>query len=330
MTNKYYKYRSISLADDGEISEETLRYVLYPIQTSHFYLPTRKELNDPSEGLLDNNIMSQVNSFLTGVTGFGERQDLTKQIILNAKAIPTSINSTGIFSLTKNPTDELMWAHYANGHCGIAIEYDLEGLTRFAPNTHLHHFPIIYAQTPPSIGINDIEASKLMRNMLGYKSIGWTYESEYRVLVDNVNGTFPHDYQAIKSITFGIKLKSSIRKKIIALTKHRVPTFYEIKTDGRSYGFQQVLMESNVLPKPTSCIDEINWEELIGHLGIDIQPIIKSSIIGRCRKDIHFKEFVSVDMSTNKPNHVFFQYKVHHEHKILSGQNLVKEYISLS
>ncbi len=318
------------MSEDGAISEETLRFVLSPIQTSHFYLPTRKELNDPSEGLLDNKIMSQVHGFLTSVIGFGERQDLTRDLTKRANEITDSINSTGVFSLTTDPTDELMWAHYANSHCGIAVEYDLEKLTRFAPGSLLHQFPITYSQKPPSIGLNDIEPNKLMKNMLGYKSKRWTYECEYRVLVDNVNGTFPHDYHAIKSITFGIRVEESIRQEIIELTKHKVPAFYEIKDNHKNYGFVQVPISKNELPVSTTKLEDTNWDEFIGHLDPDIQPTLKKKIINMCRKDNHFKKFLSVAISTIKPDSVCFQYYLHHGHKILPGQDLMKEYTSLS
>jgi Protein of unknown function (DUF2971) len=108
--------------------------------------------------------------------------------------------NTGILSLTRTPTNPLMWAHYAEMHKGIVIGIDTiaAGFTKEESNLiPAQYGSVIYvsrrpmqqfiskAQAPLAVGATHHFPSdhyeKLQRIFL-HKPICWSYEEEVRVL----------------------------------------------------------------------------------------------------------------------------------------------------
>jgi hypothetical protein len=108
--------------------------------------------------------------------------------------------NTGILSLTRTPTNPLMWAHYANKHEGIVIGIDVvvAGLTHEESNLlPAQYGSVIYVsrrssepfigkpQTGISVGATHHfprdHYEKLQRVFL-HKPLCWSYEEEVRVL----------------------------------------------------------------------------------------------------------------------------------------------------
>jgi len=60
--------------------------------------------------------------------------------------------NSGVLSLTRTPTNPLMWSHYANGHRGVAIGFDADVAGFFDENICLipaQYGSIIYTHTRP-------------------------------------------------------------------------------------------------------------------------------------------------------------------------------------
>lgn len=114
-----------------------------------------------------------------------------------------------ILSLTRQPLNALMWAHYGSSHQGVVIGVDVEeaGLTDSSTSViPAQYGEIIYTATKPA-GLNISSVDELMNignsfvkfnndfyNLLKraflYKSVEWAYEEEVRVvknLADNPN-----------------------------------------------------------------------------------------------------------------------------------------------
>lgn len=108
-----------------------------------------------------------------------------------------------LLSLTRNPLNTLMWAHYGDSHQGvvIGIDCDIAGFMDVEKSRIPAHLgEVIYTSNKPKpekksslvnelmlIG-NDIEfesdTSNLLRKAFLYKSIEWGYEEEVRVVKD--------------------------------------------------------------------------------------------------------------------------------------------------
>jgi hypothetical protein len=108
--------------------------------------------------------------------------------------------NTGILSLTRTPTNPLMWAHYADKHQGVVVGLDVVGAgltneeTNFIPAQYGSVVYITRRQNNPFVGEfkTPIEVGgthhfmhdhyeKLQRVFLS-KPLCWSYEEEVRVL----------------------------------------------------------------------------------------------------------------------------------------------------
>jgi hypothetical protein len=145
---------------------------------------------------------------------FGSKQIWGKELVWGA--------NTGILSLTRTPTNPLMWAHYAEMHKGMVIGIDAvaAGFTDESSNLIPAQFgSVIYvsrrptqqfiskSQTPLAVGATHHFASdhyeKLQRIFL-HKPLYWAYEEEVRVLkclggLSEMGGANPSgDFKIIK------------------------------------------------------------------------------------------------------------------------------------
>ncbi|HHG3104734.1 TPA: DUF2971 domain-containing protein [Vibrio parahaemolyticus] len=320
MTKSVYKYKELKFDKNGSIESSSLDYVIKPIQTSHFYLPTRNALNDPTEGVFRNTLNSEIQSYLQGVYGIGERHDLIDNIFNSAKGITQGLDTSGIFSLTGNHTDELMWAHYADSHKGIVIEYDLDLLTRFVPKNHLHIFDVTYDKKPPHLGMRNISSRDAMQVMFGYKSPRWYYEDECRIVIDNIHGQIPHDYRAVKSITFGYRFPKDKRDGVIELVKDRVKQFYEVILDENSYDFRRVLYKHFDSEATESKVD-VDWTCHLSGFSQDARLALIDNIEDILKLDPHYSELTLAEKSTAVSGKVTVQYEVSHKFMDLQISN---------
>ncbi|MBF4274772.1 DUF2971 domain-containing protein, partial [Vibrio anguillarum] len=109
----------------------------------------------------------------------------------------------GVLSLTRQPLNSLMWAHYGDEHQGVVIGIDVDlanlsdesaaiipsqyGEVIYSATKPHNNLPIISENELMSIG-NGIkfnsDAFNLVKSAFLYKSIEWGYEEEVRVVKD--------------------------------------------------------------------------------------------------------------------------------------------------
>lgn len=97
--------------------------------------------------------------------------------------------------------EPLMWSHYADGHKGIAVEFDAS-----------HSFfsrllPVTYSNERRDVGIK-FSAADLVRDVLLVKSANWEYQHEWRLLnaAGGCSCEIPRD--AVTGVIFGAKCSS--------------------------------------------------------------------------------------------------------------------------
>lgn len=108
----------------------------------------------------------------------------------------------GILSLTRQPLNPLMWAHYGTSHTGVVIGIDIEKAKLNCEETSVipaQYGEIVYSQTKPHSLLLEPTAEQLMnigeevqsfnshdfqlfKQAFLYKSIDWGYEEEVRVV----------------------------------------------------------------------------------------------------------------------------------------------------
>ncbi|MEN8178020.1 MAG: DUF2971 domain-containing protein [Pseudomonadota bacterium] len=315
MPENHFKYKPIYIDQNGRLEEQSILHIIEPIRDSSYYLPTRKQLNDPTEGTFDNQVQEGLAGFMHSLTGIGEQQEIKQAVLELMRQISHSTDNSGVFSLSKTAVDELMWGHYANSHCGIAIEYDIVLLTRFSSKQHLHCFDVRYSETPPELKLENIQENipEAICTMLGHKSSTWSHESEFRVLLENTNGPIPHDYRAVKSITFGLGVSEAVRRYIYEKTKHKVQNYFEIAMMHNSYDFERKALSEFLGNTPKGIHREIEWDN---HL-LGVSPDRKSEFIkiisDALEKDPHFKELYLTEISTVDTSQIVVSYEAQHE-----------------
>lgn len=113
----------------------------------------------------------------------------------------------GILSLAEEGTNLLMWAHYADCHRGFALEFDATHPffdQRRNPNeAYRHVMKVVYARERPAITMFDRRADpeqwadKIIEQVLLTKSVDWSYEREWRMLLPLDEPEFhPHEVVA--------------------------------------------------------------------------------------------------------------------------------------
>lgn len=149
---------------------------------------------------------------------------------------------SGILSLTRTPTNALMWAHYANRHEGVVIGIDMvaAGLTRQSSNLIPAQFgSVIYVsrrEVEPFISMPEkgIEVGathrfpadhyEMLQRVFLHKPLTWSYEEEVRV-VKSLHG-IEGDHAETPSGHFDVKNDGSRTIHLFSLPKEAICEVY--------------------------------------------------------------------------------------------------------
>lgn len=219
-----YKYRGSFTRDLKSLKNDT------------FWASNTSQLNDPCEGLiLIDDYKKQIEILKQTFSQYPSSLDSFEKNFQDI--IKMKDNKLGIFSLSKNFNDELLWAHYANSHKGFCIEYHLPTLLKnqLPP---FRSFDVSYSNDVPNLSLTHIisqkDADLLIKNMLGYKSKRWEYENELRIITENF-GLNSYDYRAVKAIYFGLKTPESTISKTMKALKGRTIKYYRMSLKPSSF-----------------------------------------------------------------------------------------------
>jgi hypothetical protein len=196
----FYKFRPYE-ADPASIGRGWVRETLFD---NRIRFAKTSELNDPSEGrplLVPRHAdpAAQAAAVYASVLDDAHREGLTGEAaerqarfetdaIMSPRVPRETYQRLFVEAITENfwvysvcATREpiLMWAHYADGHKGIALHFDpgVPPFNRVLPVHYSEQYPEY-----PFPGSGPVASSEAARAMLYTKSTRWTYEEEYRVV----------------------------------------------------------------------------------------------------------------------------------------------------
>jgi len=159
--------------------------------------------------------------------------------------VESRINNYGILSLTDNPFSFEMWCHYANGHKGILLEFNIPNKSK--PELELTEGEIHRVHRVRYVKNYTINIDVLERNNKNIpfhrirgaiflrKTNHWKYEREYRIVRplsdceefkppkrrtsyrDDNFYLFPFSLACISSVIFGVDTPRDVKQKIIEL-----------------------------------------------------------------------------------------------------------------
>jgi hypothetical protein len=144
-----YKYRSGTTRD------------IEALMNNQFFASSMEKLNDIQKGkiLIDNQKIKLLDLFVENVTS---RFNISIEKSLN-NLIHIYKNS-GVYYLSKDYKNELLWAHYADSHKGFCIEYNFDILKQYPCNED-DFFDVKYSKDVPIINLGNMIDSNFKKNL---------------------------------------------------------------------------------------------------------------------------------------------------------------------
>lgn len=230
-----YKYRSGRGPKDSN-GKDIFERDIELLSQDKIYVPTIEQLNDPSEAFVDNRVYKmQLDLFERFVS-----KEAIGSFDESIQGLFDSIRNSGIYSLSKEIANELMWAYYANGHNGYAIIFDTEVLVKSFENgkySGMHELEVKYSSRLPQfdISIIELDINKVLSCLVGNKSNAWKHEAEHRLVFDIGGKCLKIDYRAIKGFVFGCKMNPDDMDYVMKTFSGRDLTYYQIRLKDDSY-----------------------------------------------------------------------------------------------
>ncbi|MEE9441065.1 MAG: DUF2971 domain-containing protein [candidate division Zixibacteria bacterium] len=163
-------------------------------------------------------------------------QDMTREQLFN---------DFGIFSLSAECLNILLWTHYSNSHRGFCVGFDMQKLDNmrndplyYADNLidiHKVEYEIDY----PLFNPYKMDDEEITQKPLITKSSAWSYENEYRlILFDKTNVEIDLLDEIIAEVYLGCKISPEDKEQIIdALQKRKNrPELFITKMQENSFG----------------------------------------------------------------------------------------------
>lgn len=230
-----YKYRSGRGSKDSN-GKDIFERDIELLSQDKIYVPTIEQLNDPSEAFVDNRVYKmQLDLFERFVS-----KEAVGSFEEGVQGLFDSIRNSGIYSLSKEYANELMWAYYANGHNGYAIIFDTEVLAKSFENgkySGMHELEVKYSSRLPrfNISILEMDINKVLSCLVGNKSNAWKHEAEHRLVFDEGGKCLKIDYRAIKGFVFGCRMNPDDMDYVMKTFSGRDLTYYQIRLKDDSY-----------------------------------------------------------------------------------------------
>ena len=152
----------------------------------------------------------------------------------------------GVSCLSESDDSLLMWAHYANNHRGMCVEYDLLEISsqlKFTP------VPVVYTEERVcfnSLNTTTVErdTTKMFLESLTTKSPEWSYEKEWRIIREdsacgelwdaNKQGALLSMIRP-SSITLGCMAKPEFEKEIFTFCNENKINLFKMQKDTQKY-----------------------------------------------------------------------------------------------
>lgn len=222
-----YKYRGGSVRD------------IEALMNNQFYSASLESLNDIQEAKAILN-QKEIEIFDLFLTSKAPQMEKTLQTIM--ENFISEVKKFGIYSLSKNFSNELLWAYYSNSHQGFCIEYDLDILKQFQLNGEFFS-DVIYQENIPIINLEDISHNDVLtKKLLVTKSIAWKHEEEFRIIT-GVSGLYYFYNRAVKSIYFGYRAPENSIKLIMSMLRGRGIKYYKMNPKKDLYELERIEIE---------------------------------------------------------------------------------------
>lgn len=190
-------------------------------------------INHPDVWTYRKQLLADRSLYFSEPTNFNDPVDCN---IAGAARMKGALHECRVFCLSgEDRNDFLMFAHYADGHRGfrLAFEIDMDKTLGEIEVLGLGR-PVDYVpQFPPDFDMSNIHLSLFMKLKC------WEYEDEYRILAVN-NDKLKYDENSLVEVTFGCRLNPDFEPVIrswVSQGNHQRVIFRRIILSNNSYGF---------------------------------------------------------------------------------------------
>lgn len=250
-TTPIYKYMSCPAEDTTRI--EWVRKILVE---HRLFFASRRNFNDPFDCAIPS--LSQIpGTFLKRfaeeivdrkfpIHSESEKSDMIDRLMsVNAleeihRRLQDTVDKAGIVCFSMVRDDILMWAHYADKHKGLCLEFDGSCNCMFFGQAQ----PVAYEDYTP-IPLHEDSDRQVTRAILT-KSKHWSYEKEYRIFRPETAGqNINYPVELLTGIIFGCMTPSEVRASVKQWVKEgdcRV-AFFEARPKVAEFGLDIVRID---------------------------------------------------------------------------------------
>lgn len=127
-------------------------------------------------------------------------------------------SSAGVFCMTTDPRNILMWSHYGGKHKGVVLQFEIAR----DPRSLLYALKVHYSNEYPIYNYAYEMDTDTFNAVMLRKAEAWRYEEEWRILRVGGAHTFqPFKPHAMTGVIFGCKATENFKEKIRHLIKRR-------------------------------------------------------------------------------------------------------------
>jgi hypothetical protein len=208
------------------------------LSARELFFPSVPSLNDPFDaafreppanvqvgfGLIDRLSRSLPGADAGAIHLLGQAISAASDPELDADALAVLLinNATGLASFSEMPLEPVMWSHYADRHQGFCVGIDTARLLMFLQtlNRRIELHAVSYREDRPDLHRYDPPAKELLLLHLTHKSMGWSYEREFRLIMfDTPDVPVILPPGIISEVILGYRMPEAQRREIIALVR---------------------------------------------------------------------------------------------------------------
>lgn len=223
-----FRYRTISVNSLREIS------------TSSFYASKPSAFNDPFDCDFCWKTQSKEDIQKYYTTDKFEFDEIESEIASLEVGIKDDVQNLGITCFTTDPLNPLMWAHYANGHRGVCIEYKREGVL------DSEAFKKVKYDRDQKIIVNSVgfieNVEFFFDEVVYHKLKEWIYEKEWRLMLIQPTERLISLASPVESVTFGLRCPNAEITEVLNILKLHVMS-------GATSFFKVVLTNDGVMER---------------------------------------------------------------------------------